>query len=159
MMRRCDKNHAVSGDRETKGAEMNIQSQIAAVTELYSDMHKDAYGYRACAPAFESVEQAQAHMDRLQARIEESIAEEKAAEERAWCAVIAEIKAIKAVMRCGPSRAIVTWFHANGFQEPQGDEHYTPCAGHYAQNAEAVLWNRGVPFAKWPSLVRRMMPA
>ena len=139
---------------------MTVQDQIADTLAAYSCTHKDAYGFRPTSiPTFDTVAEAEAHMEHLYALIADSLEEKRLKEQEVWRAIVVEIRDIMHTLRSGPSCAIRVWFDANGFEAPEATDDYRPSPGHYQQNAEQVLWNRGVPMSKWHGLTKRMIPA
>lgn len=138
---------------------MTVQAQINDVLHLYSDMHKDAYGFRASPPHCETVAEAEDVVRTLDIMVENAIAVQRHEDKKAWQKVREEIRSIMKLLNSGPGRAIRVWFEANGFKEPEASADYQPCLGHRRQNAEHILWERGVPVSKWNALVRRAVPA
>lgn len=123
---------------------------------LYSDAHKDAYGFRPrdggihCPVTLADYDAAMIELGDIIARNE---AEEAAREAAALDAFNTEVGGLMAQHRIDRETALRWWFEAEGYVKPLED-----CPAWRRQNAEHVLWKRGLPQSAWAEVLDIFAP-
>ena len=129
-------------------------SELEQLATIYSDAHKDAYGFRPRGGGIHNpttVEEYRAAIEDCGRTIEEEEKRERAYEAKALAAFEAEIATLVADHGIARETALRWWFEAEGF-EPR--DHI----GWARQDAEHVLWKRGIAIREWPAIVDGFLP-
>lgn len=114
-------------------------SPLEQAAQIYSDMHKDAYGFRPREGGVhnpQTLEDYNRAFEAMQSEITEEEAREKARQKKALEKVQAEIEALKVQFNLDRESALRWWFEAEGSTCKLDREH--------------TLWGRGIAFSDFP---------
>jgi hypothetical protein len=126
---------------------------------LYSDAHKAAYGFRPRNGGVHNpvtLADYDAAFASMQETIDENEATEAAFEARALARFEAEIAALMADHQIDRPTALRWWFEAEGYEPFDFGDGAGPVDSH--QDAEHVLWKRGIAIRDWPPIVDAFLP-
>ncbi len=132
-------------------------SDLEQAAVIYSDMHKDAYGFRPRDGGVhrpETLADYEAAFASMQRTIEREEAERAERETAALLAFNAELSALQADHGIDRTTALRWWFEANGYERPDYGHGPQDCR----QQAEMVLWQRGLPYSAFKALAEEFLP-
>lgn len=137
---------------------MREWSELTALEQaanLYSDAHKDAYGFRPRNGGVhnpQTLAEYEAAISECSETMMENEARERVFEARALARLESEVSAIQSEHGLDHATATRWWFEAEGFQEPVGE-----CTYAYNQEAEMILYARGIAFSAWPAIIAPLL--
>jgi hypothetical protein len=132
----------------------NELSALEQAACIYSDAHKDAYGFRPRDGGVHSpvtLAEFEAAIADCAATITENETREAVYEAKALARFEAEIAALVADHGIDRATALRWWFEAEGFV---GRDHL----GWSRQEAEHVLYCRGIAIRDWPAIIDGFLP-
>jgi hypothetical protein len=134
----------------------NQLSDLEQAANLFSDAHKDAYGFR---PRYNTSSWTIEDFDREIRDCSREIfrEEERSRQQGLQCQREFE-EAVQANLDLGAAdraTAIRWFFEANGYEAYEGNE---PFAEYESQNVESVLYGLGYPIPMWQFILREIWP-
>lgn len=129
-------------------------SELEQLATIYSDAHKDAFGFRPRNGGIHNpttVEEYRAAIEDCGRIAEAEMERERAHEARTLAAFEAEIAALVSDHGITRETALRWWFEAEGF-EPGEHPAWS------RQEAEHVLWKRGIAVREWAGIVEVVAP-
>jgi len=124
-------------------------SDLEQAANIYSDIHKDAYGFRPRAGGVHSpvtLADYDAAFTSMQETLRQNEEREAAFEARALARFEAEVAALIADHGIDHATALRWWFEAEGFQ-PRDHAAWS------RQEAESTLYGRGIAMKAWPAII------